>query len=128
MRIHNKILSIVNNFIRINLILDKLYKNIIHNYNYMRIKYFSTFKYTSPNMCGANVKPFECSYELPYIDITENRWRSNIVEWITITLWSVPIYLLWFPLCFCAESLYMLPLHIYKTIYVALNYLDNYLY
>lgn len=94
----------------------------------MRVKYFDFLTYSSPVKDASEVSPYSCSYRLPYICISENRWNSNIVEGITIMLWIPPVYGIWFPICFVVQSLIMIPLHIYKGVYNCLYFLDKYLY
>jgi hypothetical protein len=74
------------------------------------------------------VEPFTASYWLPYIDLHENRWTSRIVEAITVGMWAVPVFGVWWPFLFVVQSTYMVPLHIYRGIYSLLQFLDKHLY
>jgi hypothetical protein len=71
---------------------------------------------------------FKVSYWLPYINFSENKWNSRIVEGTTVALWMVP-FGTWFPVLFVVQSIYMIPLHLYGGgVYKCLYFLDSHLY
>jgi ABC-type dipeptide/oligopeptide/nickel transport system permease component len=95
----------------------------------MRVKHSDNFLvYKSPVKDGSNIRLLYVGYWLPYIDLNENRWNSKIVEGITVILWSIPVFGIWFPFLFIFQSIWMVPLHVYKGIYNVLGWLDKHLY
>jgi hypothetical protein len=92
----------------------------------MKIRHFWCWTYNSPVMDAMDTPSWSIDYYLPFILFNENKWNSKIVEAFTILIWVAP-YSIWFAFLFTIQSLYMVPLYIYKGIYQILKCMDKYL-
>lgn len=92
----------------------------------MKIRHFSCWTYTSPTKDALEDPIWSIDYYLPFMVFNENKWNSKIVETLTILIWTPP-YIIWFILSFLFQSIYMIPLFVYKGLYNCLKFLDKYL-